>query len=375
MLTAHDPKLPLDILLEIVAFVDRSALPAWALVSRGLQTPCQRLLWRDIQFVPLSRAAEDMLPVAHKFGTYTHSLYVRAEPQKRTDRTPIFILEEAGDSQAATLIGMLPNLRCLLIQPNMMRSLQPSLAEAVARALPSLHTLGVWLSINLPPWNLLDHAPRLRDLRLSIWPFDIAAFTNIQTSGRRPQVKLSSLALKVAHRSSFPDGLMLEHYLFPELPLDLTCLRRLRLSDAADPTKEPLERLFEGCQRTLCHFDTTWLPQDPPPSLGLLVNLETLVIRDIPPVHQLSQYVLPLTSSAVSLKRLSLSFAKFGVMRDTYAGLHGLAYELARRCQEREHIVFETLVLYFRPEAHIKRSDWPDDHHQEPDVEDPFMVR
>ena len=204
-----------------------------------------------------------MLSVAHKFGTYTHSLYVRAEPQKRTDRTPIFILEEAGDSQAATLIGMLPNLRCLLIQPNMMRSLQPCLAEAVARALPSLHTLGVWLCMNLPPWHLLDHAPRLRDLRLSIWPFDMAAFTNIQTSGRTPRVKLSSLALKAAHRSSFPDGLMLEHYLFPELPLDLTCLRRLRLSDAADPTKEPLERLFEGCQKTLRHFDTTWLPQGP----------------------------------------------------------------------------------------------------------------
>ncbi|KAL1674157.1 hypothetical protein EV122DRAFT_282280 [Schizophyllum commune] len=361
-----------------------------------------------MQFVPLSRAAEDMLLVAHKFGTYTHSLYVREEPQKRTDRTPIFILEEAGDSQAATLIGMMPNLRCLLIQPNMMRSLQPSLAEAVARALPSLHTLGVWICMNLPPWHLLDHAPQLRDLRLSIWPFDIAAFTNIQSSGRRPQVKLSSLALKVAHRSSFPDGLMLEHYLFPELPLDLTCLRRLRLCGAADPTTEPLERLFEGCQRTLRHFDTTWLPQDPPPSLGLLVNLVTLVMRDIPPVHQLSQYVLPLTSSAVSLKRLSLLFAKFGVMRDTYAGLHGLAYELARRCREREHVVFETLVLYFRPEAHIKRLgayrdrvskrvhqcmasmkgvdvevvvkwleciDWPDDHHQEPDVEDPFMVR
>ena len=136
--------------------------------------------------------------------------------------------------------------------------------------------------------------------------------------------------------------------------------------------------------------------------------------------------MLPLTSSAVSLECLSLSFAKFGVMRDTYAGLHGLAYELARRCREHEHVVFETLVLYFRPEAHIKRlgpykdrvrkrvhqcmasmkgvdvevvvkwldcigrsmmarnlrhsplilcADWPDDHHQEPDVEDPFVVR
>ncbi|KAI5828130.1 hypothetical protein K523DRAFT_339242 [Schizophyllum commune Tattone D] len=232
MLTAHDRKLPLDILLEIVAFVDRSALPACAL----------RLLWRDMQFVPLSRAAEDMLLVAHKFGTYTHSLYVREEPQKRTDRTPIFILEEAGDSQAATLIGMLPNLRCLLMQPDMMR---------IARAPPSLHTLGIWL----------------------------------------PRIKLSSLALKAAHRSSFPDGLMLEHYLFSELPLDLTCLRRLRLCGAADSTKEPLERLFEGCQKTLRHFDTTWLPKDPPPSLGLLVCLENLVIRDVPPVHQLSQYL------------------------------------------------------------------------------------
>ncbi|KAL1667424.1 hypothetical protein GGF50DRAFT_112316 [Schizophyllum commune] len=220
----------------------------------------------------------------------------------------------------------------------------------------------------------------------------MADFTNIQTSGRRLRVKLSSLALKAAHRSSFPDGLMLEHYLFPELPLDLTCLRRLRLSDAADPTKEPLERLFEGCQKTLRHFDTTWLPQDPPPSLDLLVNLENLVIRDIPPVHQLSQFVLPLTSSAVSLKRLSLSFAKFGVMRDTV----------------NIGIVFDALVLYFRPGGHIKRLgvyrdrvsewvhqcmvslkgvdievvvkwldciDWPDDHHQEPDIEDPFVVR
>ena len=136
--------------------------------------------------------------------------------------------------------------------------------------------------------------------------------------------------------------------------------------------------------------------------------------------------MLPLTSSAVSLECLSLSFAKFGVMRDTYAGLHGLAYELARRRREHEHVVFETLVLYFRSQAHIKRlgtykdrvskrvhqcmaslkgvdvevnvkwldcigrsmmarnlrhsplilcADWPDDHHQEPDVEDPFMVR
>ncbi|KAI5885844.1 uncharacterized protein SCHCODRAFT_02518698 [Schizophyllum commune H4-8] len=272
MSIAHCPELPLDVMHEIVAFVDRSALPACALASRGLRVPSQRLLWRDIQFVPLSRAADDILHVAHKFGTYTHSLYVREEPQKRTDRTSVFILEEAGDSQAAAIIGMMPNLRCLLIQPDMMRSLQPSLAEAVSRALPSLHTLDIWLCTNLPPWHLLD----------------LAAFTDTQISGRRPRVKLMSLSPKAAHRSSFPDGLMLEHYLSPALSLNLTCLCRLRLSDAADPTKEPLERLFEGCQETLRHFNTTWFPQDPPPGLALLVNLGTLVIRDIPPAHQLS---------------------------------------------------------------------------------------
>ncbi|KAI5885843.1 uncharacterized protein SCHCODRAFT_02592318 [Schizophyllum commune H4-8] len=417
---AHHPIFPLELLQEIVASVDRMSLPSCALVSRGLRVVSQRLLWREVKFTPLTSAAEGLLLALPQLGTYTLSLYVHEQRQKSLGHLSIEAIERASDLQAAYAIRMMPNLRSLLLQPYVPRDISPFITEAVTHALPLLHTLGLWLYTEVPIELLhnLDRAPSLDDLRLSVRVLDPLPYQNRRAQDEKdappPRVWLSSLAMMSPEDYKYWDWdstSTLKYLLLPEVPVGMAGLVRLRVDEPYGVAKQWLERLFEQCHQTLLHFDATALRRDrgAPASLASLVNLESIVIRDIPPDTNVSRSVLPLTSSAVSLKRLSLAFDNFFLMRCAYAGLRELGDSLAQSLQERQHVLFERLTLYFRLGDHIMRPDaykikvgkqicecmgaladygiqvkvewlpcipgWPDKEFHGPDVEDPFVVR
>ncbi|KAI4522159.1 hypothetical protein K525DRAFT_269155 [Schizophyllum commune Loenen D] len=214
--------------------------------------------------------------------------------------------------------------------------------------------------------------------------------------------------MSVNYRAPWVITSTLDYLLLSEVPVGMTGLVRLRVDEPCGGAKQRLEQLFEQCRDTLLHFDATRLSYGLPASLASLVNLESIVIRDIPPESNIRRYVLPLTSSAVSLKRLSLTFDNFGIMRCAYAGLRELGDSLARSFEERQHVIFERLTLYFRHGEHVKKPDaykakvgkqvcecmgaladfgiqvkvewlkcigWPDKEYHGRDVEDPFVIR
>ncbi|KAI4522158.1 hypothetical protein K525DRAFT_361793 [Schizophyllum commune Loenen D] len=415
---AHHPIFPLELLQEIVASVDRTSLPSCALVSRGLRVVSQRLLWREVRFTPLSPSTKGLLAALPQLGTHTLSLYVHEQRQKSLGHLSIEAIERASDLQAAYAIRMMPNLRSLLLQSCVPRVISSFLTEAVTHALPLLHTLGIWLYTKVPIELLhnLDRAPLLDDLRLSVRILDRLPYQNRRAQDEKdappPRVWLSSLAMMSVEDYKYWNwDSTLKYLLLSEVPVGMTGLVRLRVDETCGVAKRWLERLFEQCHQTLLYFDASRLSRDQgaPASLASLTNLESIVIRDIPPDANVSQSVLPLTSSAVSLKRLSLAFDNFFLMRCAYAGLRELGDSLAQSLQERQHVLFERLTLYVRLGDHIMRPDaykikvgkqiyecmgaladygiqvkvewlpcipgWPDKEYHGPDVEDPFVVR
>ena len=378
---ANHPILPLELLQEIVASVDRTSLPSCALVSRGLRVVSQRLLWRQVRFTPLSPSTNGLLAALPQLGMYTLSLYVHEQRQKSLGHLPIDAIERASDLQAAYAIRMMPNLRSLLLQSCVPRDISSFLTDAVTQALPLLHTLGIWLYTKVPIELLhdLDRAPLLDDLRLSVRILDRLPYQNRPAQDEKdappPRVWLSSLAMMSVEDYKYWNwDSTLEYLLLSEVPVAMTGLVRLRVDETCGVAKQWLERLFEQCHQTLLYFDASRLsrgassgahiaphslPSDhgAPASLASLTSLESIVIRDIPPDANVSQYVLPLTSSAVSLKRLSLAFDNFFLMRCAYAGLRELGDSLAQSLQERQHVPFERLTLYVRLGDHIMRPD------------------